>query len=237
MKAPTMTEPAIGYRRVSTETQLDGYGLELQTDAIAELVATDGLELVATFTDEGICGAEGLDVREALAAALDHLAEHPGTILIVPRLDRLARDLMVQEQVLADCWATGATVLSCSPTERVYCQPDNPEDPARTLIRQVLGAVAAYERAMIRLRMSKGRRRRLRQTGWAGGPTPFGWDDPAEQATLDEVSTQRATGASWATVAANLNERGLFKRNGNRWSRQELHQVHTKAAERGLLAS
>lgn len=232
-----MSTRAIDYTRVSTEAQLDGMGLAIQADATAELATAEGLELVAHYCDEGICGAEGLDVRQALAAALDDLAEHPGTVLIVPRLDRLARDLMVQEQVLADCWATGAVVLSCSPTERVYCQPDNPEDPARTLIRQVLGAVAAYERAMIRLRMAKGRRRRLRQTGWAGGPTPFGWDDPAEQAVLDDITTQRATGASWATVAASLNERGLFKRNGNPWTRQELHEMYRKALGRGLLAS
>jgi DNA invertase Pin-like site-specific DNA recombinase len=227
---------AIGYKRVSTEAQLDGMGLEIQDDAIRELTSTEGLELVHVYSDEGICGAEGLDVRQGLAAALDDLAEHPGTVLVVPRPDRLARDLMVQEQVLADCWAAGATVLSCSPTERVYCHPDNPEDPARTLIRQVLGAVAAYERAMIRLRMVKGRRRRLAQTGWAGGPTPFGWNDPAEQAVLDDVTTMRAAGASWAVVTASLNQRGLFKRNGNPWTRQELHEVYRRATERGLVA-
>src|SRR5262245_3680696 len=121
-----MTNTAIGYLRVSTETQLDGYGLDLQRAAIQPTATSYGPELAAIYTDEGICGAENLDTRQGLAAALDHLAANPGTTLIIPRLDRLARDLMVQESVLADAWKTGATVLSSSETERTYCQPDNP---------------------------------------------------------------------------------------------------------------
>lgn len=228
---------AIGYRRVSTEAQLDGLGLDIQGDAIDDTAAAHHLTLAAIYTDEGISGSEGLDVRRDLAAALDDLCDHPGTTLIVPRLDRLARDLMVQEQVLADCWATGATVLSCSETERTYCRPDSPDDPARTLIRQVLGAVAAYERAMIRLRLRSGRRRRLAKTGWAGGPVPFGWEDEREQAVLDHVTTRRAAGVSWRKLAAELNTAGMLKRNGGTWSGPELHRTLARAGERALVVA
>jgi DNA invertase Pin-like site-specific DNA recombinase len=193
-RAPGKAGDAIGYTRVSTETQLEGFGLPIQLDAVLDLAGTEGLTLVQTFTDEGISGKEDIDARLGLGKALDYLAEHPGTTLIIPRLDRLARDLMVQESVLADAWKMGATVLSCSETERTYCRPDSPDDPARTLIRQVLGAVAAYERAMIRLRMTRGRRRLLDAQGWAGGPEPYGWSDEAEQAVLRHVSHERGHG-------------------------------------------
>ena len=46
----------------------------------------------------------------------------------------------------------GAEVFSTSDAEQGYLQ-DDPSDPSRKLIRQVLGAVAEYERAMIRLRL------------------------------------------------------------------------------------
>jgi DNA invertase Pin-like site-specific DNA recombinase len=231
MTAP-ITPRAIGYLRVSTEAQLDGLGLDVQRDAIVELAAELGLTLADVFVDEGISGSEGLDVRRALAAALDDLCANPGTTLIVPRLDRLARDLMVQEQVLADAWKTGATVTSCSETERTYCRPDSPEDPARTLIRQVLGAVAAYERAMIRLRLVRGRRMRLVREGWAGGPVPYGWTDPDEQATLAHVEAQRRAGMSWRRLAADLNTRGMRKRNGTEWHGPELQRLHVRATAR-----
>ena len=230
----TTPRPAIGYRRVSTEAQLDGLGLPIQSDQITECATSQGLEVLEVFTDEGISGSEGLDTRRGLAAALDYLCAHPGTTLIVPRLDRLARDLMVQEQVLADAWKCGAEVISCSETERTYCRPDNPEDPARTLIRQVLGAVAAYERQMIRLRLVRGRRRRLEQTGYAGGPTPYGWDDPTEQAVLALIAQRRAEGASWRTLVSELNADGYTKRSGAPWTPQELHRVHARAVDRGV---
>jgi len=224
--------PAIGYLRVSTEAQLDGMGLDIQRDAVIALAAVENLDLDGTFTDEGISGSEGLDGRTGLAAALDWLADHPGSTLIIPRLDRLARDLMVQESVLADVWKTDATVLSCSETERTYCRPDSPDDPARTLIRQVLGAVAAYERAMIRLRMTRGRRRLLDAQGWAGGPQPYGWACPDERAVLVHVGARRSSGASWQSIATELNAGGRHKRNGRPWAPQELQRTHARALAR-----
>lgn len=223
---------AAGYMRVSTESQLDGFGPGIQRDAITETAAGHHLELTEVYFDEGICGAEGLDVRRDLAAALDWITEHPGGTLIIPRLDRLARDLLVQETVLADIWKAGGHVLSCSETERTYCHPDNPEDPARTLIRQVLGAVAAYERSMIRLRLVRGRRRKLAATGYAGGIEPYGWTDPNEQAVLAYVGAQRRAGVTWAALADELNATGRGKRNGTPWFRQELQQVYARSVKR-----
>ena len=223
---------AAGYLRVSTETQLDGLGMDIQLDAVTALAAAEGLTLGPIFTDEGICGAEGLDTREGLADALDWLAEHPGATLIIPRLDRLARDLMVQEQILADAWKVGATVLPCSETERTYCRPDDPDDPARKLIRTMLGAVAAYERDMIRNRLIKGRRRRIATDGYAGGPDPYGWRCDSERAVLAHVQARRTHGASWQRIADELNAGGKMKRNGRAWTPQALQKTHARAAAR-----
>lgn len=234
--ATTTPNLAIGYVRVSTETQLDGYGPEIQRAAIVALAESEGLQLVAIFSDDGICGAEDITVREGLADALDALASGVASVLIIPKLDRLARDLMVQESVLADAWRTGATVLSCSETERTYCQPDDPSDPARTLIRQVLGAVAAYERAMIRARLVAGRRRKLADVGYAGGPQPYGWDDLDERATLAHVESARQRGVTWRRIADELNTADRRKRNGAPWTAAELHRVHSRAIERGPIA-
>lgn len=228
--------PAIGYLRVSTESQLDGLGLDVQLAAIEALAAAEGFDLVAIYSDEGISGTEDLTGRRGLADALDHLAAG-AEVLIIPKLDRLARDLMVQEQVLADCWRTGGRVLSCSETERTYCQPDDPSDPARTLIRQVLGAVAAYERAMIRARLVAGRRRRIAVEGYAGGPEPYGWSCPEERGTLALVDVERAAGTTWRGVADVLNAAGRLKRNGTAWSAADLHRTHQRAAQRGRLTA
>jgi DNA invertase Pin-like site-specific DNA recombinase len=223
----------IGYVRVSTETQVEGFGLDEQRLVIRD-VAIGELRrpLGDVYADEGISGKEGLEHRTGLAQALDHLTAEPGLTLIIPRLDRLARDLMVQEQILAEIWRAGATVITAAPAERIYCQPDDPGDPSRKLIRQVLGAVAEYERAMIRLRMTRGRRRLLDAQGWAGGPEPYGWSDPAEVAVLDYVGARRRQGVPWQTLARLLNHSGKAKRNGRPWTAAELQRTYARNMSR-----
>jgi len=53
----------------------------------------------------------------------------------VHRLDRLARDLVLQEQLLAECWRMGATVSSTAAGEDAYLS-DDPADPSRRLIKR-----------------------------------------------------------------------------------------------------
>lgn len=226
---------AVGYIRVSTEQQLDGFGLDIQRAAIEAEAEAHGLALGPVFADEGISGGEGLEGREGLGAALTWLEEHEGGTLIVPRLDRLARDLMIQESVLAEIWKTGGKVWSCSETERAYCQPDSPDDPARTLIRQVLGAVAAYERAMIKLRMVRGRRKLIAEQGWAGGQYPYGWADEGEAAILRHVAARRQQGYAYSYIADELNNHGLLRRSGKPWAIQELHRIFKRANARSSI--
>jgi DNA invertase Pin-like site-specific DNA recombinase len=224
---------AIGYVRVSTESQaLDGLGLDVQRDSIRALAEAEGLDLVTIYSDEGISGSEDVAGREGLADALDHLATGNATVLLIPKLDRLARDMMLQESILADVWKHNATVLSCSETERTYCQPDSADDPARGLIRKVLGAVAEYERAMIRARLVAGRRRRIALDGYAGGPEPYGWTDPDEQAILSHVADQRDRGLGWKAIADELNSAGLHKRNGAPWCKASIQRTYARAEQR-----
>src|SRR5205807_10485953 len=106
--------------------------------------------------------------------ALGAIQERSAKGLVVYRLDRLARDLIVQEQLLAEVRRMGGEVFSTSAAEAGYLV-DDPDDPSRKLIRQVLGAVSEYERAMISLRLRTGRHRKAERGGFAYGSPPFGW--------------------------------------------------------------
>ena len=157
----------VGYLRVSTDRQAEeGLGLEVQEAAIREWATTNGDHLVKVFRDEGISGSNGLETRVGLAEALELLRTGEASGLIVYRLDRLARDLVLQEQLLGECWRSDARVFSTSRAEADYLTND-PSDPSRALIRQVLGAVGQYERAMIRLRLEAGAKRKRENGGYA----------------------------------------------------------------------
>src|SRR5205823_7582346 len=122
-----------------------------------------------------------------------------------------ARDLILQETLLAEVKRMGKMIFSTAGGEDAFLA-DDPDDPSRKLIRQVLGAVAEYERSMIRLRMRAGRRRKAEKGGYAYGSPPYGWQSiggdlievPEEQAVISRIRAWRAEEKSLTVIADRL---------------------------------
>lgn len=236
---PAGSQPtrAVLYLRVSTVEQAErGLGLQTQLSACKAQAQALQLAVVSVERDEGVSGAEGLDSRQGLVNVINLLKSGAADAVIVYRLDRLARDVILQETLLQQVWLAGAHVISCSAQETELARPDDGEDPARTLVRQILAAVAQYERAMIRLRMRSGKRRAAQQRVFAGGNVPFGWEpDKTSRMGMREVWTEQATlqraarlhdvdGISWPEVAAVLNVEGCGRRQAKAWDAQSIRR-------------
>jgi DNA invertase Pin-like site-specific DNA recombinase len=232
----------VGYVRVSTATQVeDGLGLDVQKAAVRTWCKSQGHKLVAILSDEGISGAKELEDRPGLADALGMLRDKQAEGIVVPRLDRLARDLIVQETVLAEIRRVGGKVFSTSPAESGYLT-DDPDDPSRKMIRQVLGAVAEYERSMVVLRLRNGRRRKAQMGGYASGAPAFGYEarDKAlvvsdeEQATLKRITELRDSGASLREICVTLESEGRrSKRGSSSWQPMAIKRVLDRTARTG----
>ena len=223
----------VAYLRVSTDRQAEeGLGLEIQEHAIRAWARGNRHKVVLWTRDEGVSGTNGLDQRQGLADALDALRSHQTGALVVYRLDRLARDLVLQEQLLADVRRMRADVFSTSAAEAGYLT-DDPDDPSRKLIRQVLGAVNEYERAMISLRLRSGRRRKAENGGYAYGAPPYGQrvhagvlvPDDHEQVTLARMRDLRAEGGSYRKIAATLTKEGHQRKRGDVWHPMTIRQI------------
>ena len=216
----------VGYLRVSTDAQAEhGYGLDVQEEAIRAWAKRDGFVVAGMHTDAGVSGSNGLDTRVALPEALAEIREKRASGLVVYRLDRLARDLVLQETLLAEVRRMGAEVYSTAGGEAAYLV-DDPDDPSRRLIRQILGAVSEYERSMIGLRLRSGRRRKSAVGGYAYGSPPYGWESvdgvlvevEHEQAVLARMRALQKSGRSIRQIAEELNADAVpAKREGSRW--------------------
>lgn len=215
----------VGYIRVSTDRQAEqGLGLQEQERAIRRWAKTQGHRLVEVFQDSGQSGANGLDSRIGLGEALAALRTGLGQGLVVYRLDRLARDVVLQETLLREIWGYDCQLYSTSESEADYLV-DDPEDPSRKLIRQVLGAIADYERGMIRLRLMSGRRAKSALGGYAFGAPPFGYaaankrlvPEPHEQEALKLMAALRDGGLSLPQICTELEQAGFRPRRGRRW--------------------
>src|SRR5271165_1633825 len=117
--------PLIGYARVSTEDQA--------TDAQVDVLKAAGC--VEIFR-EHMSGAKAS--RPELAKALARVRR--GDVLVVARLDRLARSLSHLLSVIAELDAKGAHFKSLA-------DPIDTTTPQGRFALQVLGAVAELERA------------------------------------------------------------------------------------------
>jgi DNA invertase Pin-like site-specific DNA recombinase len=209
---------AYAYLRVSGMGQVDGDGFTRQSDAISRYSASAGISVVQTFREEGVSGAKDLDNRPALQELL--LATEAGDVLtvLIERLDRLARDLMVQETILADLRKRGITVISVA--EPDLCS----DDPSRVLMRQLFGAVAQYEKSMIVLKLRGARQRMRARTGRCEGSKPFGAVD-CHRATIERILALRGTGMAVDTIAETLNVEGLKSKTGGRWYGSSVRNV------------
>jgi DNA invertase Pin-like site-specific DNA recombinase len=210
---------AIGYVRVSTTEQVEGFGLSVQEEAVRGFCRQHGLRLVGIERDEGISGGNGLDSRQGLARALAALESSDADVLVVKRLDRLARDLLVQETVLERLTLHGKEVRSVDEADITS------DDPTRVLVRQVLGAIAQYEKGVIRGRMLAGKAAKSAVGGYTGGAPPFGTraenrelaTHPDERVTIERANALCEEGLSLREIAQVLEAEGRPTKRGKRW--------------------
>src|SRR5260221_7745786 len=145
----------VEYRRVSTAGQVrDGFGLSIQAKANRLWAEANGHRIVKVCSDDAVKGALPPAERPGLRTALDTLnGQAKG--LLVARLDRLAREVTVQEGILALVWLGGWHVFTADAGEVLA---DDPSDPMRTAMRQMAGVFAQLDKGLIVKRLREGRK-------------------------------------------------------------------------------
>lgn len=201
---------AFAYLRVSGKGQLDGDGFPRQLEAVTSYAKANGITIVRVFREEGVSGKNDLEHRPALQELMAALELGDVTLVLIERLDRLARDLMVQETILADMQKRSLQLVSVA--EPDLCSTD----PSRKLVRQIFGAIAEYDRAMIVLKLKAARQRKKASNGRCEGRKPFG-TFAGEPETIARMQELRAAGATLEQIARTLDSEGRRPRAGARW--------------------
>src|SRR5213079_534784 len=128
-------------------------------------------------------------------------------VVIVERADRLARDLMVSEVIISQFTQAGVKVLTADGADLSHAE----DDPTRTLIRQVLSAVAQFDKSVTVLKLRAARERLRRKGHRVEGRKPYGFR-PDERALLEHMRTLRARPRgerlSYDGIATQLNAEG-----------------------------
>ena len=152
---------AFAYLRTSSAANVgeDKDSDKRQLAAIEAHAKRAGIEIVDTFNDAAVRGTDPIDSRPGFAAMLERIEGNGVRTIVVETSSRFARDLMVQEVGFAMLQGRGINLVAAdSPTSFLD------DTPTARLIRQVLGAVSEFEKAMVVAKL-RGARDRKRKTG------------------------------------------------------------------------
>ncbi len=189
------------YARVSTTDQHP----EVQLHALREYTRARGLEVVEEFVDQGVSGAK--DRRPALDRLLKDAQRRRFDLVACVKLDRLARSVRHLTTLAAEFEALGIGLV-------VLDQAIDTTTPSGRLLFHVLGAIAEFERDLIRERTAAGMRAARRRGKRIGRPRAItGSASFALERGLAEGRSIRFIagdlGVSRATVAAEVRRLGL----------------------------
>lgn len=210
---PGNAQLAVAYLRVSREDLTNGE--EAQRKTISSWAVAHNITIVAWFADQ-LSGATSPADRPGFVSAIAETAEKRAGLFVCANRSRIARDVSyaaAAEQLATDA---GAKLVTADGV-------DSSDTPEARLIRTVLDAFSAYERALIRTR-TKLALEAKKARGEALGSIPYGFrkkgrmleQDEHEQLCLARMRELHDTGHSQYIIAKMLKLEG-YKPRGKAW--------------------
>lgn len=220
------SDHAVSYLRVSGRGQVDGDGLPRQREVISRYVKRHGLRIADEYCDAGVSGTRELENRSGLRDLITRLRSNGVRIVLVENASRLARDLMVGEVILREFRTLGVKVVAADSGTDLTVDDG---DPTRKLVRQVLGAVAEFEKEVLVSKLRASRLRKRRAVGRCEGRKPFG-ARPGEVEIVNRIlalrrKPRKGPRLSFARIATLLNGEQIPTRTGRPWAAQTLRQI------------
>jgi len=210
--AKEMTK-AVAYLRTSSAANV---GADKDSDtrqrvAIAAFAKVSGYEMVGEYYDAAVSGADPVSQRPGFMEMLRRIASNGAKTIIVESPDRFARDLIVQ---LAGHDMLKAQGIALVPTTA----PDffTEDTPTAVLVRQVLGAIAQFEKASAVAKLAAARKRKREATGKCEGRKSLAELHPDVVVLARRLRRRRPKGGQRSlreisaelSAAGHVNERG-----------------------------
>lgn len=192
---------AVGYMRTSSAANVgeDKDSDKRQRLAIEGFAKSNGYQIADWYYDAAVSGADPVHERPGFAEMLDRLLSNGAKTIIVESPDRFARDLMVQLTGHALLKKQGIALI---PTTA----PDffTADTPTATLIRDILGAVAQFEKASTVAKLADARKRKRVANGKCEGRKSIAEREPAACERAKELASVRKLKPSLRSIAATL---------------------------------
>jgi DNA invertase Pin-like site-specific DNA recombinase len=210
---------AAAYMRTSSATNVgdDKDSEQRQRAAIEGFAKAAGYAITDWFYDAAVKGSDPVTARPGFATMLHRIAGNGVRTIIVESPDRFARDLAVQLAGHDYLKSLGVALIPASAPDHFL-----EDTPTGVLVRQVLGAIAQFEKAATVAKLKAARERVRNKRGKCEGRKSYAESNPVLVASAKELSAHREPGSirkpSLRWIAARLGERGYVTPSGKPYS-------------------
>jgi DNA invertase Pin-like site-specific DNA recombinase len=208
---------AIGYMRTSSATNVgaDKDSEKRQRAAIEGYAKSAGMVIVDWYYDKAVRGSDAVTERPGFQTMLARIAGNGVRTIVVESPDRFARDLAVQLAGHDHLRKLGVTLIPAT-------APDffTEDTPTAVLVRQVLGAIAQFDKATTIAKLKAARDRKVAAGEKCGGRKSYAERDSTLIALARQLHRPDADRRpiSLRKVAAALAERGYVTPSGRHCS-------------------
>jgi len=208
----------VAYIRVSTDNQCgdDKFGLDVQRKNIMEYCASNNMEIVKWFSDEGESGAKERPGFDEIVYG--DVSNPPYEAVVVAKSDRVARDINIYFYYKMLLLKKDIKLISIAEDFGQFGVFAN-------MLEAFTLCVAEMERDNINKRTSGGRRVKASKGGYSGGNAPMGYKVQNGQLVINEEEAEvvrkifewRDGGATLMSIVEELNDCGYHTRKGNKF--------------------
>lgn len=165
------------YYRVSTNTQMEKNGIEMQVEEVKRYCSRNQIHLDGEFKDDGVSGTR--EDRDGLIDLLASMGE--GDKVVVQNTSRLWRDDNVKVFVHRELKKIGADIISVEQSSYTIYE----KDPNSYLFNAIMEAFDNYERMSIVMKLAKGRKARANSGNKPCGVAPIGYRWEGNKVVVD----------------------------------------------------
>ena len=214
----------LGYIRVSSKMQLNGYSLKLQKDKIKNYCNYMDYELVEIYEDKGISGMS-IDKRNGYKDMVDYLMNNDIDGIVVYSLSRLGRRMKDVISLLDVLKVNGKSFYSIK-------ENLNNEDKIGSLIVNIMSSINEFEVEQLSDRIREVKREK-KNKGLVSGRLMYGYDNvngrlvknEDEFKVIKRIKGLRSRGYSWSKISNRLNNEGVKSKYGGVWYMSSVYNM------------
>jgi DNA invertase Pin-like site-specific DNA recombinase len=198
------------YLRTSSATNINGDSQDRQVEAIEIYAEANDMEIVVRVSDLAVKGSDSIYERQGFVKLIDYCVNNKVDTILCENASRFARDVIVQEMGYRELKKLKLQLIPVDAPD--YFTGDS---PSLTMIRQILGSVAEFEKSNLVSKLRGARERVKAKNGKCEGRKSLReiMGDKRFVSMMTKMKSLRKSNKSYASIAVILAEQGFIQPN------------------------